>query len=66
MANGRTTSVPVYQIAELRFGDCILRDVEVVVFAKADRDILGLNALRRMQPFTLNFDDGRLTSTDCR
>lgn len=65
MANGRATSVSVYTLPELRFGSCVLRDVEAVVFPRADRDILGLSALKRMQPFTLDLEDGLLTTSRC-
>lgn len=57
LANGRTMRVPIYRVRELALGkNCILTDVEVAVFPGADRDILGLNALRRVQPFTLQLD----------
>jgi len=35
------------------------------VFPKADRDILGLNALSRMQPFTMQLTPAKLTSASC-
>ena len=57
LANGRTLRVPIYRVRELALGEnCILTDIEVAVFPGADRDILGLNALRRVQPFTLQLD----------
>ncbi|PCH61495.1 MAG: hypothetical protein COC05_00780 [Gammaproteobacteria bacterium] len=66
MANGKALSVPVYQIAELRLTpNCVLRDIEVAVFPHADRDILGLNALKRLQPFTMQMDPPMLTGSQC-
>lgn len=64
MANGRKESVPVYRIGELKLtSECILYDIEVAVFSNTSRDILGLNALMRMQPFTLQLDPPVLTAT---
>lgn len=66
MANGKVEKVALYTVAELRLADnCILRDIEVAVFPKADRDILGLNALSRLQPFTLQLTPAKLTSAHC-
>jgi predicted aspartyl protease len=67
LANGNTLRIPIYRVAELMLNeDCVLRNIEVAVFLGADRDILGLNALRRMQPFTLQMDPPTLIATQCR
>jgi len=66
MANGRATSVPVYQLPQLQLGDCVLENIEAVVFPGADRNILGLNALSRLQPLTLDLDGGRMVGGGCR
>jgi len=66
LANGRATSVPVYRLPQLRLGECVLQDVEAVVFPGADRDILGLNALSRLQPLTLDLDGGRMLGGACQ
>ena len=64
LADGESVSVPIYRLAELRLAaDCVLRDVEVAVFRNSARDILGLNALKRMQPFTLQLDPPLLSAT---
>lgn len=64
MANGKASRVPVYMISELRLSEqCILRDVEVAVFHNAKRDILGLSALRQIQPLTLQLDPPVLTAS---
>lgn len=65
LADGKEVSVPIYRLAELKLGsDCILHDVEVAVFRNGARDILGLNALKQMQPFTLQLDPP-LLSANC-
>lgn len=65
-AAGRVMEAKVYTISELALGeDCILRNVEAVVLPNADRDILGLSALRRLQPFSLQFEPAALTMTAC-
>jgi clan AA aspartic protease (TIGR02281 family) len=66
MANGRSTSVSVYRLAELTIGACVLEDVEAVVFPRAGENILGLSALRRVQPFTIDMDQGRLRGAACQ
>ena len=57
MANGRIVTVPVYQVEELALSEnCVLRNIEVTVVKNSDRDILGLNAIRALQPVTLQLD----------
>lgn len=66
MANGRALSVPIYRIRELSLAeDCVLKDIEVAVLPNATRDILGLNALRQMQPFTLQLEPPVLSGSHC-
>lgn len=63
LADGKSVSVPIYRIAELKLGnDCVLHDVEVAVFRNGARDILGLNALKQMQPFTMQLDPPQLSA----
>ena len=65
-AAGRSVEAKVYSISELALGDgCVLSNVEAVVLPKADRDILGLSALRRLQPFSLNFEPAELIVSTC-
>lgn len=67
MANGRAVSVPIYRIRELRLTEeCTLRDIEVAVLRGASRDILGLNALKQLQPITLRMDPPQLISNSCQ
>jgi predicted aspartyl protease len=64
MANGSAVSVPVYRIGELKLtSECVLYDIEVAVFSNTSRDILGLNALMQIQPFTLQLDPPVMTAT---
>jgi len=66
MANGKVEKIPLYLLAELKLAEnCVLNNIEVAVFPKADKDILGLNALSRMQPFTMQFAPALLTSNHC-
>ncbi len=66
-AGGRVLEVKVYEIAELRLGNgCVLNAVEVVVLPGADRDILGLSALRRLQPFAFEMEPPALRFDACR
>ena len=63
LANGAALSVPIYKVRELRLsGECVLRDIEVAVFPHADRDILGINALRQLQPFTVEMEPPALVA----
>jgi predicted aspartyl protease len=65
-ASGRVMEAKVYRVSALALGDnCVLRDVEAVALPNADRDILGLSALRRLQPFALQFEPAALTVSAC-
>ena len=65
MADGRVVKVPVYRIARLALGGCVLEDIEAAVFPGAARDILGLSALRRIEPFALQLEPPVLIVSDC-
>ena len=65
-AAGRVMEAKVYRVSALTLSEgCVLRDVEAVVLPNADRDILGLSALRRLQPFALQFEPAALTVSAC-
>ncbi len=66
LADGRVEQVPLYILDELRLSDnCVLRNIEAAVFANANSDIIGLNALQLLQPFTLQMAPAILTSHSC-
>lgn len=66
LASGKVEKVALYRVNELKLAEnCVLTDIEVAVFPKADRDILGLNALAKLQSFTMQLAPARLTSTGC-
>ena len=66
MAGGRTTTLPVYRIASLTLGaDCVVRDVEVAVLPGRSANILGLSALRQVQPFAVDLDAPTLFPSHC-
>ncbi|MCP5182030.1 MAG: retroviral-like aspartic protease family protein [Pseudomonadales bacterium] len=65
-AAGRVVNVAVYAIPMLTLGrHCVLRDVEAVVLPGADRDILGLSALRHLQPFSMALEPPTLSVSSC-
>jgi predicted aspartyl protease len=67
MANGELVRVPIYRIATLSLSEqCVLADVEVAVFPGTRRDILGLSALRRVEPFALRLSPPVLMVSGCR
>jgi clan AA aspartic protease (TIGR02281 family) len=66
LADGSTTSVPVYRVAAISLGHCLIRDVEVAVFPRAKRNILGLSALRKVAPFAISVEPPTLKLSNCR
>lgn len=66
MANGKTLNVPVYRVASLKVGaSCVLTDVEVAVMPGGTRDILGLSALRKAEPFAMQLEPPVLYLSSC-
>ena len=66
MANGKVEQYSLYILDKLQISDnCILRNVEVAVLPNANKDILGLNALVLLQPFTLQMTPAILSSQNC-
>lgn len=66
MANGKVLNVPVYRVASLKVGtSCVLTDVEVAVMPGGTRDILGLSALRKAEPFAMQLEPPVLYLSSC-
>lgn len=66
MANGRMMKVPIYRVAELAIsGECRLENVEVAVLPSGARNILGLSALRRVEPFAMQLSPPQLWLSHC-
>ena len=66
MAGGRSMKIAIFRVPALTLGSgCTLHDIEVAVMPNATRDILGLSALRRMQPFALSTAPPRLLFSQC-
>ena len=66
LADGSTTTVPVYRIALVTIGvACTLRDVEAAVFPGNTRQILGLSALRQAAPFIFSMNPPQLVLSHC-
>jgi predicted aspartyl protease len=67
MADGRPRVVPLYRVAALRLGEsCWVHDVEVAVFDKGARAILGMDVLARLAPFTFSLKPPQLGLSGCR
>ncbi len=66
LAGGRTKRLKVFRIAALTLGTrCVIRDVEVAILPGRTGDILGLSALRQVQPFALDFESPALLLSHC-
>lgn len=66
MADGRVNQVPLYIIDELILAEnCILKNVEVAILQNGDVDILGMNALKMLQPFTIQMMPAILNISNC-
>lgn len=66
LADGSTTTVPVYRVTAVRIGEfCTLRDVEAVVFPGSTRQILGMSALRQAAPFIFSMNPPQLVLSHC-
>lgn len=66
MANGSDVKVPVYRLASLGIGCCcVIHDLEVAVFPRNTRQILGLAALRKVAPFSVSLEPANLTLSHC-
>ena len=65
LANGNVVKVPIYRVSKLVVGTCRLEEVEVAVFPGAARDILGLSALREMEPFAMQLNPPELILSNC-
>jgi len=67
VATGKVEKVALYRLESLRLSDtCILEDIEVALLPRADTDILGLNALSRIESLTLQFAPARLSTGTCQ
>lgn len=62
-ANGDISAYNVYMIETLIVSnECVLKNVEAVLMPNSKADILGVNVLKSMSPFTVNFSDSTLTA----
>ncbi len=66
LADGSVQKVSVYRISGINIGqNCHIRDIEVAVFPSASREILGLNTLSKVAPFTFSMDPPFLSLSNC-
>ena len=66
LADGSQTSVPLYRVDIMRVGQCVIRDVEVAVFPKAGRNILGLSALKKVAPISISVEPPSIKLSNCQ
>lgn len=66
MADGSVRKVSVYRISSINIGrTCHVSDIEVAVFPSGSRQILGLNTLSKVAPFTFSIDPPSLSLSNC-
>ena len=66
MANGSRSIVPLYRISAIHLGGkCTLDNIEVAVFPTGAKEILGLNALKKLSPFIFSMDPPSLMLSNC-
>ena len=66
LADGTRMIVPVYRISSVNLaGKCTIRNIEVAVFPSGTRQILGLNALSKVSPFTFSMNPPSITLSNC-
>lgn len=65
LANGAELKIPVYRLASITIGGCVIRDTTAAVFPGNTREILGLTALRKVAPFAVSLDPAVLTLNNC-
>ena len=66
LADGSSMSVPIYRVATVNLGHCVIEDVEVAVFPRSNRHILGLSALRKVAPFAVTLEPPALKFSNCQ
>lgn len=66
LADGSVRKVSVYRISGINIGQsCHVPDIEVAVFPSGSRQILGLNTLSKVAPFTFSMDPPSLSLSNC-
>ena len=65
LANGTELKVPVYRLASVTIGSCVVRDTAAAVFPGNTREILGLTVLRKIAAFSVSLDPAVLTLHNC-
>ncbi|MBM4228592.1 MAG: hypothetical protein FJ164_12735 [Gammaproteobacteria bacterium] len=64
MANNATVRAAVYRVNELKLSaGCVIRNFEAVAIPGAEKDILGLSALKTVAPFTVSLDPSVMEMT---
>ena len=67
MANGKRTSLDVYQIDSINIGGkCTLNNIKAVILPGNTRNILGLNVLKKAAPFAMSTNPPELILSNCQ
>jgi predicted aspartyl protease len=61
LANGKATLAEQYIITEIKIGNCLIENVKSVTFSTGTTNILGMSALIKMSPLTINTKTNNIT-----
>jgi len=66
LADGRRKVVPVYRITGIILGEnCHIAEIDAAVLPSGSREILGLNALRKVMPMEISLEPPTLSLSNC-
>lgn len=66
LANGESCILPIYHIAALTLGDCLIENIEVAETPENTHNLLGLSVLRKTAPFVFSLEPAELKLSHCR
>jgi predicted aspartyl protease len=61
LANGQELTYSEYTLETLIVGTCVIHNVTVAIFPGNSRGLLGISALAKVSPVTLNFSTNKLS-----
>ena len=65
LANGAAIILPVFTIAAMHLGNCLVEDVEVAQTPPNASNLLGLSVLRKAAPFSFSLEPAELKLSHC-
>jgi predicted aspartyl protease len=66
LASGKVQVMDIYKLESFHLGgDCELGPIEVAVYSRGGRNLLGMNALNRGSTFAVSTEPPRLALSDC-